>query len=114
MAVSITIPDSSNFNMEVTLSGETYNFRLHFNGVIGRYLLDIARQEVSIIEGLLMIEGTSPTLKYDLPLLSSGELMVVQMKKDSQGCGRDNFGNGKSYELVYVTNEEIEEVINNG
>tara|TARA_R110000851_G_scaffold74984_3_gene165297 strand:- start:548 stop:892 length:345 start_codon:yes stop_codon:yes gene_type:complete len=113
MPVSITIPDASNFDMEVSLSGETYNFQLNYNSVVGRYSLGIGYQGVSLIRGLLMIEDTSPTFKYDLPLLSSGELLVVKFKEDENICGRDNFGNGKSYELVYVTNEEIEEAISN-
>jgi len=45
--------------------------------------------------------------KYALLDFDHGELVVFKMKQTDEPLGRDNFGNGKAYELLYVSREEL-------
>ena len=45
--------------------------------------------------------------RFRLANFGHGDLIVYRAQEDGQDVGRDNFGIGKAYELLYVTNDEI-------
>ncbi len=103
-ALKINIPDLSESEIEVSLSGEKYTFRYHFSTVEQVYYLDIYYQETLVIAGLKLLDGVIITGKYDLPLFDNGFLLVAKLKETSEKSGRDNIGIDKAYELIYITN----------
>jgi hypothetical protein len=107
MALSINIPDSPFASFEVPLGGQTYNFDITYNTRDSRYRLDIYQNSEVIILGLKLVENADLLGKYNLPAFNHGGLFVVSNYKTDEPVGRDNIGTGKAYELIYVSNEEL-------
>ena len=107
MPLLISVPDSANAASEVTLGGQDYTFEFNFNTRDSRYRFDILQNNVPVIRGLKIVENASLTSKYDLPNFNHGELLVINTEQTSDPVGRNNFGIGKPYELVYFTNAEL-------
>lgn len=107
MPLLIAVPDSANASSEVTLGGQDYTFRFDFNSRDLRYRISIFQNEVPVVLGLKVVDNAALTAKYDLPQFNHGELYVVQSERTPDPVGRDNFGVGKAYELVYFSNEEL-------
>ena len=107
MAVSITVPDTPWSSQLVSLSGKSYEFELTYNSRSSRWYLTISLSGVNIINSLKVIEGVDMTGRYLISEFSDGRLYCGQSRKTSDPVGRDNFGVGKDYGLVYLTNEEI-------
>jgi hypothetical protein len=61
-----------------------------------------------VIGGLKLLESTNPTGKYDLVGFEHGELALVRVEETSSDAGRSNIGFEKAYRLVYLTNNEID------
>lgn len=110
MPLFINIPDSSNAEQLVALGGTNYNFKFAYNSRDKRFRLSIHSGENSVIEGLKLIETTSPTAKYDLVDFSHGQLFLVRIEDTSKEATRDNVGFDKPYRLTYYTNEELAEL----
>lgn len=110
MPLEINVPTTSNATSFVSLGGENYKFDFFYSDRTQRYSLDISLGDESIIRGLVMIENSYLTGKYDLPSFSHGELWTLQARDTSDPLGRNNFGVDKAYELVYYTNEELTEL----
>lgn len=110
MAIYVNIPDSAYVGQDVTLGGTLYNFEFTYNSRDERYRLSIHTDEVPVIEGMKLVEQTSPTGKYDLVNFDHGQLYVVRVQETSNQVGRDNIGSNKPYRLLYLTNEEINQL----
>lgn len=107
MPLKINVPDSPSAIPTVALGGINYEFEFSYSDRTQRYSIDIRLGGNILISGLKVIEDTSLTSKYDLPLFDHGQLFIVKLKDSFEPAGRDNFGIGKAYELLYYTNEEL-------
>jgi len=107
--LKINVPDTPNSIVPVTLGGLSYQFKFYYISRIKNpsYYLDIYYNNQKVVTGLKMVEGVPLLKKYALLDFDHGELVVFKMKQTDEPLGRDNFGNGKAYELLYVSREEL-------
>lgn len=105
--LKISVPDSAYSTQDVTLGGETYRFDFSYNSVDEVYRLDIYYQGDIMLAGIDLREGSILTGKYDLPNFDHGELFLAKLKASNQHPTRENIGTNKTYELIYVSNEEL-------
>lgn len=105
--LSISMPDSADSTSPVTLGGEVYDFDFNFNSVDKVFRLDIYYRQKLIIGSIDLKLGSLLTDKYNLEDFSHGELFLAKTKETDLPPNRDNIGVDKSYELIYVTNEEL-------
>ena len=105
--LSIAVTDSADSSAPITLGGELYDFRFNFNSLDEVYRLDIYHQQKLVIGSLDLKLGALITDKHNLPDFDHGELFLAQVKSNAVSPTRDNVGVGKSYELIYVTNDEL-------
>ena len=118
MAKKIKILDSSNFNTDIVLSGTTYNILVKYNPSDKSWYLSIRDSaNTAIVTGIKIMPNQNLTyqLKY-LNIFTDGDLWCLRLKAVKDPLGRDNFGIGKAYELVWISSEdaiqeEIEGVI---
>ena len=108
--IIIPTPAASYASHKISLAGKTYNFVFRFNSLMQRWMLDIYLNEVEVILGQGIIEG-SP-LFYAEPIVNfeHGILIPVRNVNTTNPVGRDNLGIGKEYSLIYLTMEEWENV----
>lgn len=107
MSLKINVPESAWSEQSVSLNGINYRFVFTFNGRDERWRLSIYIGNTAVIEGLKILENQALLGQYLLDDFNHGELFCFRMKEDGLPVGRNNFGLGKAYELVYYSNEEI-------
>lgn len=68
-------------------------------------LLDVDKEY--IIQGVKLTFGVSPTTKIEVNPLG-GNLYILKTQDTTEDIGRNNFGQGLAYELIYLsTSEEL-------
>lgn len=107
MALTIFVPDTSWSRQLVSLDGKSYIFEISYNERSTRWYIDISLSGTEVINSIKALENINMTGRYNLIDFDHGELFCVNLKKTSDPVGRDNFGIGKDYELIYLTNQEI-------
>lgn len=110
MPLSIDVPEEAWSSSNVSLAGTTYSFRYSFNNRDERWRLSIYIGARAIITGVKIMENQLLLRNYGLDDFSHGDLACVRAKQSSFPVGFDNFGRDKEYELVYYSNEEIQEL----
>lgn len=71
-------------------------------------MLDVNKVIIPYMEGVKLTFGTIPTLKLT-PDIIGGNLYIINNDNNRDELGRNNFGQGKKYELVYLSiTEELE------
>lgn len=106
--LSISVPDSADADQNVTLGGLEYKFTTRYNTRDQRWRLSISLQGAPIISGLKVMENQDLLNGYLLANFSHGSLYCARIRQDDQQVGRNNFGIGKAYELIYLTTKERE------
>ena len=110
MALSIPVPEGANTIQEVALGGFRYIFEYSFNDRDQRWRLSISLSNTVVVSGIKIMENQSLLSDYSLDDFSHGDLYCVRIEDDGKFVGRDNLGQGKPYEIFYLTNEEIAEL----
>lgn len=97
-------PLSSFSEIDVPLQGQTYKFTYRWNSRAQQWYLDIADVEGSYyVKGIPIVENLDLTSQYRSSGLTwDGFLMTVATKNTKNPIGRDNFGRGKEYELLFI------------
>lgn len=111
--IILNTPTSPDTVVPTALGGRLYKFHYKFNGSKPenrRWYLDIYLGNRLLIAGLKLLDGYTLLDKYVIPEFNHGELLVLRFRETDLPCGRDNLGIGKDYGLVYISNEEIEEI----
>lgn len=111
MALKIPVTDNAYSNQELTIAGIKYNFKFSYNGRDSRWRLSIFIDDTAVILGVKIMENEALLGRYRLTTFAHGDLIVLRVKDDGQDCGRNNFGIGKAYELIYITNAEITTIL---
>jgi hypothetical protein len=105
--LSIPVPDSASSKQDVALGGINYTFTFTFNSRDSRWRFDLDINEEVVISGIKVMENQDFLKRYALEDFDHGEIFCIRIKEDGKDVGRDNLGVDKSYELIYVTNEEL-------
>ena len=108
--LKINVPFTPWSEQSITLNGVEYRFIFSFNERSERWHLSIYLRDVPIKTGLVLMENGLLLGNYRLDDFDHGKLFCVRMKKSGKNAGYDNTGFGKAYELIYLTNEELNEL----
>lgn len=108
--IIIPTPTVTYASSKVSLSGQTYTFTFRFNSVAQRWFLDIDLDSIPVIHGQMLIEGVP--LFYGKPIKNFDHGLLLLLRNNDVGgtVGRNNLGIDKEFSLVYITNEEWENV----
>ena len=113
----IKVPDSSFESEEVIIAGTTYNLLFKYNTSDAAWYITIRDTEFTpLVSGIKVMPNQNLTKAFSyLNIFSDGDLWCRRAKATRYPIGRDNFGVGKSYELVWLSdvemiNVEIEDV----
>lgn len=118
MAIEIVVPDSAWSEQQITLGGETYNIVFKFNNRDSAWrfdLFDLDQNE--IISGIKIMPNQSLYERYKntYPELPSGAIICFKSKtSDINPLGRNNLGVSKTYNLIWLSDEEVTEYNLNG
>jgi len=100
-----------------TLGGINYNIVYRYNerDPDNTYrIMDIYINDKPVVVGVAL-RPSVPLLRWRaLPEFSHGDLVLSRMLVDYSPPTLDNVGQGKSYELLYFSNEEIEFLFKEG
>lgn len=106
MPQSLFVSPESYSETRITLNNKIFYNVLRWNGREGAWYFDLLDVNKSIlIEGVKVVFGASLTFKLDRTILD-GNLYVYNTDNSKDELGRDNFGQGKKYELLYLTTQE--------
>jgi len=110
MAIEIPVPDLSVSEINITLSGISYNFVFRENSrESGRLYLDIYINDSLLKGGIKIMENQALIARYVLDDFLHGELFCLRKTNTLNEVVRSNIGLSKDYGLYYLTNEELEE-----
>jgi len=110
MSLKITVPDQPWSETVVTLGGQTYTLVFRYNERDERFRLDLYSNETPILLGVKIVESTYLLSKYKLEEFKHGDIFCLRFQKDFSECSRNNLGVGKSYELIYLSDDEINNI----
>ncbi len=104
----IPVPTVSFANTTTTLNGSSYNLTFRWNEVRNRWKLDIYDSSFNpVLLGITLIEGQNLTGYYSYASkVMDGFLFIAKLTNSDEPVGRNNIGINKTYELVYVSNDE--------
>ena len=109
MPVIINTPKSASATQSISLGGNTYEFIYSLNSRDNRLRFDILFDDVPIISGVKIMENQSLLKRYDLVDFSHGDLVCFRFKDDGKDVSLENLGVGLPYELIYFSNDELDE-----
>ena len=108
MPLRIPISDAAWSENSFSLDGQNYTFEFYFNDKVdSRWRFNIYLNNVPVIEGVKIVENQLFLSQYDLENFNHGDIGCFRVKSDYSPVGRNNLGIDKSYELLYLTNEEV-------
>ena len=110
MPLSISVPTSPSERSIITLAGVEYEFLFNYNTRDSRWRLSIRIGNTQLVSGIKRVESQDLLGRYLLDGFSHGNLYCIRFKEDGLPVGRNNFGIGKAYELIYSTNQEIADI----
>lgn len=108
--LTLPVPAQSWSTQDLTLGGLDYQFVYSFNERDERWRLSIYFEEEPVLLGLKLMENEFLLSNYITPTFNHGDIGVLRVKNDGKPVGRDNLGQDKSYELTYLTNQELAEL----
>lgn len=108
MALNIPVPSSPFASQTVLLGNTVITMTFKFNTVNNSWYIDLFDSEgVKIKTGIKVIGNQDLTTRYSLENLPDGRLMCLNNKKTPNPVGRNNFGVGEEYELIWVSESEL-------
>lgn len=111
MAVFLNIDNSIlNQKQEFQIEGELYKIKMNWNRRTGWAMNIYSEKDVTILAGLTMRPEQNLTWRYTRSGgLFSGELFCLNTHLGSkeEQITTTNFGQGKKYQLTYLTREEV-------
>jgi hypothetical protein len=112
MPIKLPVPNVSHAITQITLGGLEYTFTYDYNTRDERWRFDISLIDTPVILGVKVMENQSLLARYLLDDFDHGDVFCFRIEEDGNPVGRDNLGIDLPYELVYLTNAEIEELDN--
>ena len=107
MPVVLPTPITANETQRVSLNNILYDITYRYNTRDERWRIDLAVQGETFVTGIKVMENQLLLGQFLLSEYIQGELFCVRNEDDDNPVGRDNFGLGKAYELLYLTPDEV-------
>ena len=110
MAFTISIPDSADSISNLTIDNLLFEMRLTFNDRTESWYISLLNSDgLFLMKGLKVLPNV-PLLRRNPALVPDGSnLYAVQVLQDDfANITRDNFGDGKVFELVHFKDDEKE------
>lgn len=102
MAIRLDVLDSADGTYRITIQGNLYTIKTRWNTRTKNWYMAVLDNEETVIIDFEKILPRQPLVFFNKTLFASGNLYVVNTKKDNTlKMTRDNFGNGKTFQLVY-------------
>jgi hypothetical protein len=110
MALSLNVTDYGNTLHKIVLGGIGYNMRVAWNTRSKKWEMDLSFTDGrNIAKGITLLPN-APIVEPYLYTGFSGRLIVLNTRGDGvTNLNYDNLGYGKSFELIWVSEEEIDE-----
>lgn len=109
MPLLITTPDSAWYEQEVTLEGKNVILEMYWNTRNDSWNLNVYTVDREpIITGVKLVQNNWTHIHYHNAELPLGELVCVKVNDRAEELGRHNLGS--DYLLVYLTNQEVEDL----
>lgn len=107
MPISIPVPTSSWEDEIISLGGREYKLTFRFNTRDQGWRIDLYLGDVLVKGGMKVVQDGSLLLIYQLDDFSHGDIWCIKAQETTEDVGRNNLGQGKAYELIYFSNEEL-------
>lgn len=108
MPISIDVPESAWAEQSVILDGFSYTFTYSYNSRNGGLYLTITGEDNEVILANVRLMQNELLLgRYKNPLFAHGDLVCIPYKATQDEVTLGNIGIDKTYELIYLTNEEL-------
>lgn len=104
--ITLPAPSSEWTTHKVSLAGKIYKFTYKFNQFNQRWFLDIYLDDVPVILGQMIVEGSPLFYAKPIKNFDHGVLLPLRNRKATTVIGRDNLGTDKEFSLYYLRNEE--------
>lgn len=109
MAIEIPVPSESYAEINITLSGISYDLIFRSNSREGgRLYFDLYSEGVLIKSGIKIMESQSLLSRYVLDGFSHGDIFCLKKDNTTDDVVLSNIGISKPYGLFYLTLEELE------
>ena len=114
MPIQIRVSESAYQEKLITINRQKMFITLSFNTRDNRWYIDLVdRNKDDIISGVKITPNKNLTGKYvDVHNLLGGDLVCVDTKVSGKDIEKDTFGTDKQFQLLYISNEEQEELAN--
>lgn len=108
MAIEIPVPLEAYSEVNITLSGLSYNLVFKLNSRDSRLYFDLYSEDVLIKAGIKIMESQSLLGRYILEGFSHGDIFCIRKENIDENATLSNTGINKPYGLFYLTAEELE------
>lgn len=108
MPVVLPTPTTANETHRVSLNNTLYDLTYTFNLRDSRWRISLSLQGETFISGIKVMENQLLLEQFVLEEFITGDIFCVRNKDDGDPVGRDNLGLNKAYELLYLTQEEVD------
>lgn len=110
MVISIDVPDSAWSEQNVPIDGVDYLFEFTFNSRDRLWTMNVYDGEYPVILGTRLLVSGNLFGNYVLDNFEGGLLTLLRVKDDGQPVGRNNLGIDKAYQLIYISDGELESI----
>lgn len=108
MAQLLPVTGAPSHVFSVPLAGKVYTIRIRWVTRTEGWYISVADSDLNEIVGFERLSPQQFVLIDNLHLFPDGNLMVIEtIDEKLEPLGRNNFGAGNKYELVFLTNAEI-------
>ena len=108
----IPINNLPSSEVTVTLSGNAYNLETIWNTRAQGWYMAVSDKDKNLIIDFERITANQQIVSQNRENFPDGQLIAYPIRTaPDEVMGRDNFGVGKSFEVWYFTNEELDELL---
>ena len=108
--IRLNVPNSTWSTSRVVLGDVLYEAVFRFNSRDERWRLDLYREGEPVIRGLKLMENAFLISRHVIDNWGGGDLFTIRIKNDNKPVTRDNLGLNRSYELIYFTQDEYDDL----
>lgn len=111
MAVTIPVIDSEAFTYRVALNNATYRVKMEWDESSSSWYFQLFDSSEVAITHLTKVLPAVPLVRTNVEVLDNYNFYARSLQAESR-ITRDNFGQGKTYQLYFATPEEVLDILN--